>query len=83
MLNPKAWIFALGAVTTFRPPDLPIETGSVLVAFVMMLVIVPSAAAWAAAGGAMSRLLDGDRTRRLVSLGLAATVALTVVLVWI
>ena len=83
VLNPKAWIFALGAVTTFRPPDLPIETGSVLVAFVMMLVIVPSAAAWAAAGGAMSRLLDGDRTRRLVSLGLAATVALTVVLVWI
>src|SRR5262249_19308779 len=24
VINPKAWIFALGAVTTFRPPALPV-----------------------------------------------------------
>ena len=23
-INPKAWVFALGAITTFRPPDLPV-----------------------------------------------------------
>src|SRR5215207_6898424 len=51
-INPKAWIFALGAVTTFRPAELPIPAGSLFVAATMMVVIVPSAALWAAAGGA-------------------------------
>ena len=83
LVNPKAWVFALGAVTTFRPTDLPIVAGSLLVAAVMMLVILPAAATWAGAGGAMSRLLAGQRTRRPVTIALAAMVALTVVLVWV
>lgn len=83
LLNPKAWIFALGAVTAFRPADLPPATGSVVVALVMMLVIVPTAAAWAGAGGAMSRLLSGERAHRIVSLALAVMVVLTVALVWL
>lgn len=28
-INPKAWIFALGAITTFRPATLPIVEGSI------------------------------------------------------
>jgi hypothetical protein len=34
-------------------------------------------------GGALSRLISGARTHRVVSLALAAIVALTVVWVWI
>jgi threonine/homoserine/homoserine lactone efflux protein len=83
VINPKAWIFALGAVTTFRPPDLPAVAGSVLIAVTMMAVIIPSAAIWAGAGEALSRYLTGERTTRIVSLVLAATVVLTVVLVWV
>jgi threonine/homoserine/homoserine lactone efflux protein len=83
LLNPKAWIFALGAVTTFRPGELPVLPGTVVVAVAMMAMIVPTAAAWAAAGGAMSRWLDGERTRRVVTVALAAMVAGTVLLVWI
>ena len=49
----------------------------------MMAMIVPTAAAWAGAGGAMSRWLDGERTRRVVSLALGAMVAATIVLVWV
>src|SRR5689334_25205387 len=37
-LNPKGWIFAFGAVTTFRPPELPPIAGSVAVAATMMAV---------------------------------------------
>ena len=81
-INPKAWIFALGAITTFRPPGLPIAAGSVVVAAEMMAVIVPTALLWAAAGGALSRLLSGERTRRVVSLALAAVVVATVAWVW-
>jgi threonine/homoserine/homoserine lactone efflux protein len=83
LVNPKAWVFALGAITTFRPAGLPIGTGSLFVAVAMMLVIVPTAELWAAAGGALNGLLSGARTHRIVSLALAAVVAATVVWVWI
>jgi threonine/homoserine/homoserine lactone efflux protein len=86
-INPKAWVFALGAITTFRPTDLPIATGSILVAVTMMLVILPSAALWAAGGGALGRFIAGEGRRRVVSrvvsLVLAASLAATVALVWI
>ena len=82
-INPKAWIFALGAITTFRPSSLPIGAGSLLVAVVMMIVIIPTAGLWAAGGGAIGRLLIDDRRRRIVSLVLAVVLALTVVSVWI
>jgi len=82
-INPKAWIFALGAMSTFRPTDLPVLAGSVLVAATMMLVILPSAALWAIGGEALNRLIADDRTRRAVSIVLAALVAGTVILVWL
>jgi threonine/homoserine/homoserine lactone efflux protein len=83
LVNPKGWIFALGAITTFRPTDLPVATGSVLVVLVMIIVILPCAAAWALGGGLLSRFLAGERNGRIVSLVLAALVAATVALVWI
>ena len=82
LLNPKAWIFAFGAITTFRSPDLSAIAGSTLVAFTMMIVIVPTALLWAAAGGMIERLITGPRSRRIVSLGLAALLVATIVLVW-
>ena len=83
VINPKAWIFALGAITTFRPADTPVLLGSVLVAITMMLVVLPTAALWAIAGGSLSRLMAGHRWSRPVSLGLAVMLAATVVYVWI
>jgi len=82
-INPKAWIFALGAITTFRPTDLPVMAGSVLVAVTMMGVVIPTAALWAGAGGVLSGLIAGDRANRIVSLALAALLAATVAYVWI
>jgi threonine/homoserine/homoserine lactone efflux protein len=81
-INPKAWIFALGAITTFRPATLPIVEGSILVALTMMAVVIPSASLWAGAGGVVSRFLSG-RASRIVSLLLAVMLAATVVYVWI
>ncbi len=82
-VNPKAWIFALGAVTTFRPAGYPAIVGSLLVALTMVAVVVPTAALWSSAGGALSRLITGDRTRRAVGLVLAVLLAGTVVYVWV
>jgi threonine/homoserine/homoserine lactone efflux protein len=81
-INPKAWIFVIGAITTFRPTDLPIVPGSILMALTLMIVVIPCAALWAGAGGILSGFLSG-RARRVVSLGLAAALAATVAYVWV
>jgi threonine/homoserine/homoserine lactone efflux protein len=82
-INPKAWIFALGAVTTFRPADSSALAGGVLVAITMMVVIIPSAAVWAGAGGILSRFIANERTNRIVSGLLAALLVATVAYVWV
>jgi threonine/homoserine/homoserine lactone efflux protein len=78
-INPKGWIFALGAIAALRPADLPVVPGSLLVAATMTAIVLPTAAPWAAAGGWPGRLLDGERSRRVVSLGLAALLTASVV----
>ena len=83
LVNPKVWIFALGAMATFRPASLPVALGSVLVAIVMMAVAIPSSALWAVGGEAIDRLIERPSTRRAVSLTLALLVVATVALVWI
>lgn len=82
-VNPKAWIFALGAVSTFRPTDLGPVLGTVLVAAVMIVTIIPCAWVWAAAGGAMAGLMDGPRTATVVKVVLAALVVVSIAIVWI
>lgn len=82
-INPKAWIFALGAITTFRPTDRPMMVGSILVALTMMAVVIPTAALWAGGGGVLSRFVGGGRMQRIVSLVLAALLAATVIYVWV
>jgi threonine/homoserine/homoserine lactone efflux protein len=82
-INPKSWIFVLGALTTFRPASLPAMTGTILVAGTMMAVIIPTAAVWAAGGDLLGRLLAGERARRAVSLVLAGLLVVTIVSVWI
>jgi threonine/homoserine/homoserine lactone efflux protein len=81
--NPKVWIFALSAITTFRPPELPTAAGSLLVVATMMLVAIPTAAIWAAGGGALSRFVADEERRRRASLLLGGLVAVTVISVWI
>jgi len=83
VVNVKAWTFAIGAVTTFRPAELSSFAGGAVVAVVMMVVIVPTAALWAAAGGVIGRWLTNDRSRRIVSGVMAGLLALTVVTVWV
>ena len=82
VINPKAWIFALAAMTTFRPMDLPMWLGSLVVAVTMMMVIVPAAGLWVVAGGTLSRLMAGGNAARAIRLVMAALVAASVISVW-
>ncbi|HEV8401576.1 MAG TPA: LysE family translocator [Candidatus Limnocylindrales bacterium] len=83
LVNPKVWIFAVSAFTTFRPEDLPVALGSVLVALVMMAVTVPTALVWVVAGDVLNQLIDRPMARRAISLGLALLIVVTIALVWV
>ena len=83
LVNPKVWIFAVGAVSTFRPPNVQIVLGSALVVLAMMAIAIPSSVLWVVGGDALNRLIERPATRRAVSLGLALLVVATVALVWI
>ena len=82
-VNPKAWFFALAAVSSFRPPEFSVLLGSLLVAATMMIVILPAVGVWAVGGTAINRMISNERTRRILSIVLALTVVATVVLIWI
>lgn len=83
LVNPKAWIFVLGAVTAFRPAEMSPVAGTIAVAATMTLVVVPSAALWAGAGGAMGGMLSDGRSGRIVSGFLAVLLAVSVLSIWI
>jgi threonine/homoserine/homoserine lactone efflux protein len=83
LINPKAWVFALGAVTTFRPATMTGVAGSLAVAGTIILVIVPTALIWAVAGGALNRWLGDGTRRRAVGVVLAVLVIASVVSVWV
>jgi threonine/homoserine/homoserine lactone efflux protein len=81
--NPKAWIFALAAVSAFRPAGIPVAAGSAVVVAAAMIVILPSATTWAAAGTVISRLVTGDRAIRALSAVLATVLVASVVDLWV
>ena len=83
VINPKAWIFALGAITTFRPTDWPALLGSIAVVLTMMVVILPTAALWAGGGELIERAFAGPTARRVIGVVLAGLLVASVAFVWI
>ncbi len=82
-VNPKAWVFVLAAVTTFRPTDMGVVMATILTALVMMVVIVPCAAAWTAAGSILNRYLADQRRSRWFRIAMGVLLAATVVYIWL
>lgn len=82
-VNPKAWVFVLAAVTTFRPPDVGVLPGTAMMAGVMMFVIIPCASLWAAAGTVLNRYLSDEGRSRWFRASLGVLLAATVVYIWL
>jgi threonine/homoserine/homoserine lactone efflux protein len=82
-LNPKGWLFALAAVSTFRPDGLPVAVGSALVILTMMAVVIPTAAIWAAGGTALHRVAADQRSRRTLNGALGLLLATSIAFIWI
>lgn len=82
-VNPKAWVFVLAAVSTFRPPGTSVVIGALVMALVMMIVIVPCASVWAVAGTVVSRYLADQKRSRVFRVALGLLLAATVVYIWL
>jgi threonine/homoserine/homoserine lactone efflux protein len=81
--NPKGWLFAFAAVGTFLPRDLAPVPGALAVAATSAVIILATATVWAAGGAALSRMVDGGRTRRAVNVALAVLLAASVAFIWV
>ena len=82
-VNPKAWVFVLGAVTTFRPPGMNVALGTVLMAVTMMVVVIPCASLWAAAGTVLNRYLTDQRRSKWFRIAMGVLLAATIVYIWL
>jgi threonine/homoserine/homoserine lactone efflux protein len=82
-VNPKAWIFAIVAVGTFLPGTLPWIVGVLALTATLMVVVVGSSSIWAVGGAALGRVVDDERKRRVISIGLASLLVASVALLWI
>jgi threonine/homoserine/homoserine lactone efflux protein len=82
-VNPKAWIFVIAAVGTFLSPALPRLVGVGLLTGTLMIVAVGSSSIWAAGGAALGRVVENERTRRVVSIALALLLVASAALIWV
>ena len=69
-VNPKAWVMALGAVTTYAEPN-RLAADVVLIAATFVLINVPCALAWTSSGIAIKRMLKRGNTLRAFNIVMA------------
>ena len=75
-VNPKAWIMAIAAITTY-PPAQPLWGQIVLIAGLVALINYPTCSLWVLAGSLLRRTLDNPRKRRQFNVGMAVLLVLS------
>jgi threonine/homoserine/homoserine lactone efflux protein len=70
-VNPKAWIMAIGAISTYTPMQ-GYFTNVIVIAAVFALINLPSVSIWAACGTLLRNVLKDRRWLRLFNWGMAA-----------
>lgn len=69
-VNPKAWIMAIGAITTYTPQD-NFVVNVLLIAALFALVNCPSVGLWTVAGSLLRNWLSNVRALRIFNIGMA------------
>jgi len=70
-VNPKAWIMAIGAISTYTPMQ-GYFTNVIVIAAVFALINLPSVGVWAACGTLLRNALKDRRWLRVFNWGMAA-----------
>jgi threonine/homoserine/homoserine lactone efflux protein len=82
IVNPKAWVMTITAISLYLPQDWTLWTLLLMVATFWGLGL-PANACWAGAGQLLAKLLSDPRRMRLVNLAMAVLLALSIITVWI
>ncbi|MGE8187073.1 LysE family translocator [Pseudomonas sp. NPDC086278] len=69
-VNPKAWIMAIGAISTYTPMQ-GYFTNVIVIAAVFALINLPSVSVWAGCGTLLRNVLKDQRWLRLFNWGMA------------
>lgn len=81
-VNPKSWLVAVSAASTYLSADSGSASGqSALLGGLFVLAALPSCFLWLAFGATVQRFLRGARARRVFNLALGGLLALSVVLI--
>jgi threonine/homoserine/homoserine lactone efflux protein len=78
LFNPKAWIMAFGAVTSYTSPGAGVQQIA-LIAFTFLVINAPCMTVWAAFGGVIARLLTNRRRDLIFKLAMGALLLLSIV----
>ena len=77
-VNPKAWVMAVGAISTYTPLQ-GYFTNVLVIAAVFALINAPTVSLWAACGSLLRNVLRNPRWLRLFNLEMAALLVLSLV----
>ncbi|MGF0242697.1 LysE family translocator [Rhodococcus sp. IEGM1300] len=75
-VNPKAWIMAIGAISTYTPLQ-GYFTNVIVIAAVFALINLPSVSVWAACGTLLRNVLKDRRWLRVFNWGMAALLVIS------
>jgi len=70
-VNPKAWVMAVGAISTFTSVGRDVFLEVLLIAFVFCIVCFPCVSLWAFLGTNIKRLLTTDYYRKIFNISMA------------
>ncbi|ROL67044.1 lysine transporter LysE [Pseudomonas protegens] len=75
-VNPKAWVMAVGAISTYTPLQ-GYFTNVLVIAAVFALINAPTVSLWAACGSLLRNVLRNPRWLRLFNLGMAGLLVIS------
>jgi threonine/homoserine/homoserine lactone efflux protein len=77
ILNPKAWVVAITAVSVFFPKDESFLTGLFFLAGIAPLVNLPSISIWVLFGSSIRAFISNPKVKKIVEIVLAILLVLT------
>jgi threonine/homoserine/homoserine lactone efflux protein len=82
-VNPKAWVIAVGAISTFTSVGKGIFLEVLLIAFVFCIVCFPCVSLWTFLGSNIRRLLTTEFYRKIFNISMACLLVLSLVPVFL
>lgn len=82
LINPKAWLMALGAVASFSLAGEAYRSSVLAISFGMFLVNLVAGAIWVAFGALIGRILQSRRAWTIFNVSMGVLTAACVLLIW-